>query len=48
MNSRKYLEVDMCDVFVTLILMGFGAFMAIVMGAIFIAAIVYIQNGGEE
>jgi hypothetical protein len=38
----------MWDVFVTLILMGFGAFMVIVMGAIFIAAIFLMQNGGKE
>jgi hypothetical protein len=38
----------MWDVFVTLILMGFGAFMVIVMGAIFVATIFYMQNGGRD
>lgn len=38
----------MWDVLVTLILMGFGAFMVIVIGATFIAAIFYIQNGGRD
>jgi hypothetical protein len=38
----------MWDVLVTLILMGFGAFMVIVMGAIFIATIFYMQNGGRD
>ena len=38
----------MWDVLVTLILMGFGAFMVIVMGAIFIATIFYMQNGGKD
>ena len=38
----------MWDVLVTLILMGFGALMVIIVGAIFIAAIFYIQNGGRD
>lgn len=38
----------MWDVLVTLILMGFGALMVIAIGAIFIAAIFYIQNGGKD
>lgn len=38
----------MWDVLVTVILMGFGAFMVIVMGAIFIAVIFYLQNGGKD
>ena len=38
----------MWDVLVTLILMGFGALMVIIVGAIFIASIFYIQNGGRD
>jgi hypothetical protein len=38
----------MWDVLVTLILMGFGAFMVVVVGAVFIAAIFYMQNGGKD
>lgn len=38
----------MWDVLVTLLLMGFGAFMVIAIGAMFIAAIFYIQNGGRD
>ena len=38
----------MWDVLVTLILMGFGALMVIIVGAIFIAAIFYMQNGGRD
>lgn len=38
----------MWDVLVTLILMSFGAFMVIVVGAVFIAAIFYMQNGGRD
>lgn len=38
----------MWDVLVTLLLMFFGAFMVIAIGAMFIAAIFYIQNGGRD
>lgn len=38
----------MWDVLVTLLLMGFGALMVIAIGAMFIAAIFYIQNGGKD
>lgn len=38
----------MWDVLVTIVLMGFGALMVIVIGAMFIAAIFYIQNGGRD
>lgn len=38
----------MWDVLVTLLLMGFGALMVIAIGAMFIAAIFYIQNGGRD
>lgn len=38
----------MWDVLVTLILMGFGALMVITIGAVFIAAIFYLQNGGRD
>jgi heme/copper-type cytochrome/quinol oxidase subunit 2 len=38
----------MWDVLVTLLLMGFGALMVIVIGAMFIAAIFYVQNGGQD
>lgn len=38
----------MWDVLVTLILMGFGAFMVIVLGAVFIAALFYMQNGDRD
>jgi hypothetical protein len=42
------LEVDMWDVIVTLTLMGFGAFMVVAVGAVFIAAIYFLQNGGKD
>jgi hypothetical protein len=38
----------MWDVLVTVILMGFGALMVVVIGAVFIAAIFYAQNGGRD
>ena len=38
----------MWDVLVTLILMGFGAFVVVAIGAIFIATIFYVQNGGKD
>jgi len=38
----------MWDVLVTVILMGFGAFMVAAVGAVFIAAIFYMQNGGKD
>ena len=38
----------MWDVIVTVLLMGVGALMVIAIGAIFIAAIFYIQNGGRD
>jgi hypothetical protein len=38
----------MLDVIVTVLLMGVGALMVIAIGAIFIAAIFYIQNGGRD
>jgi len=38
----------MWDVLVTVILMGFGALMVVVIGAFFIAAIFYVQNGGKD
>ena len=38
----------MWDVLVTVILMGFGALMVVVIGAVFIAAIFYVQNGGKD
>jgi hypothetical protein len=38
----------MWDVLVTLILTGFGAFMVVVIGAVFVAAIFYLQNGGRD
>jgi hypothetical protein len=41
-------EKIMWDVLVTLILMGFGAFMVIAVGAIFIAAIFWMQSGGRD
>jgi hypothetical protein len=28
--------------------MGFGAFMVVVVGAVFIAAIYFLQNGGKD
>jgi hypothetical protein len=36
------------DVIVTLTLMGFGAFMVVAVGAVFIAAIYFLQNGGKD
>ena len=38
----------MWDVIVTLTLMGFGAFMVVAVGAVFIAAIYFLQNGGND
>lgn len=38
----------MLDVLVTVLLMGVGALMVIAIGAIFIAAIFYIQDGGKD
>jgi hypothetical protein len=38
----------MWDVIVTVTLMGFGAFMVMAVGVIFIAAIFYMQNGGKD
>jgi len=36
------------DVIVTLTLMGFGAFMVVAVGAVFIAAIYFLQNGDRD
>jgi hypothetical protein len=38
----------MWDVLVTVTLMAFGAFMVVVVGAVFIAAIYFLQNGGRD
>ena len=38
----------MWDVLVTVTLMAFGAFMVVVFGAVFIAAIYFLQNGGKD
>jgi len=38
----------MWDVIVTVTLMLFGAFMVVVVGAVFIAAIYFLQNGGRD
>lgn len=38
----------MWDVVVTVTLMAFGAFMVVIIGAVFIAAIFYMQNGGKD
>lgn len=38
----------MWDVLVTVILMAFGAFMVVAVGAVFIAAIYFLQNGGKD
>jgi hypothetical protein len=38
----------MWDVLVTVTLMLFGAFMVVVVGAVFIAAIYFLQNGGKD
>lgn len=38
----------MWDVLVTVTLMLFGAFMVVVVGAVFIAAIYFLQNGGGD
>jgi len=38
----------MWDVIVTVTLMAFGAFMVVVVGAVFIAAIYFLQNGGKD
>lgn len=47
-RERHKKEKFMWDVLVTLILMGFGAFMVIAVGAIFIATIFWMQNGGRD
>jgi hypothetical protein len=38
----------MWDVIVTVTLMLFGAFMVVVVGAVFIAAIYFLQNGDRD
>ncbi len=38
----------MWDVIVTVTLMAFGAFMVVVVGAVFIAAIYFLQNGDRD
>jgi hypothetical protein len=38
----------MWDVLVTVTLMLFGAFMVVVVGAVFIAAIYFLQNGDRD
>jgi hypothetical protein len=38
----------MWDVLVTVTLMAFGAFMVVVVGAVFIAAIYFLQNGDRD
>jgi hypothetical protein len=38
----------MWDVIVTVTLMGFGAFMVMAVGVIFIAAIYFLQNGDRD
>ena len=38
----------MWDVLVTVTLMAFGAFMVVAVGAVFIAAIYFLQNGGKD
>jgi len=38
----------MWDVVVTVTLMAFGAFMVVVVGAVFIAAIYFLQNGDRD
>ena len=38
----------MWDVLVTLLLMAFGAFMVVIVGAVFIATIFWMQNGGQD
>ena len=46
--KQRNWEAVMWDVVVTLILMGFGALVVIVGGAVFIAALFYMQNGGRD
>ena len=48
MPSRKYLEVDMWDVLVTLILLGSGALILVVGVAIVGWAVFWMQNGGRD
>jgi hypothetical protein len=38
----------MWDVLVTVTLMAFGAFMVVAVGAVFIAAIYFLQNGDRD
>jgi hypothetical protein len=38
----------MWDVIVTVTLMGFGTFMVVAVGVIFIAAIYFFQNGDKD
>jgi hypothetical protein len=47
-NTRHRKEKIMWDVLVTVILMGFGALLVIVIGAVFSWAIYWMQNGGGE
>lgn len=41
-------EAVMWDVLITVALLGFGALTVIVVGAVFIAFLFYMQNGGDE
>ena len=46
--KQRNWESVMWDVAVTLILMGFGALVVIVGGAVFVWAIFWMQNGGRD
>jgi len=48
MPSRKYLEVDMWDVLVTVTLMAFGAVALITICALIGWAVFWMQNGGDD
>lgn len=47
-TKKRKGDNKMLDVLVTVLLMGVGALMVIAIGAIFIAAIFYIQDGGKD
>ena len=46
--KKTFGRKNMWDVLVTVTLMAFGAFMVVVVGAVFIAAIYFLQNGDRD
>lgn len=46
--KQRNWEAVMWDVLIAVALMGFGALAVIVVGAVFIAALFYMQDGGSN